>query len=182
MDQLMEKLILSKKIMEKSDGIKRGSQGGMLPNEFDVPNANYNIPKDLLESSDPVSKSYNPNLTSVPTIDAINNSKLPENIKKLMIEHPIQQVNPMENTISNELVEKASRLMNNNSNSKPKETNSNVNYDYNTLKSMVIESVKEVLSESGLMIESVENTNEIFNFKVGKHLFEGKITKIKKLK
>ena len=38
-----------------------------------------------------------------------------------------------------------------------------------------------VLKENGLVMESAEKSNEIFSFKVGKHVFEGKVTKIKKL-
>jgi DUF917 family protein len=30
-------------------------------------------------------------------------------------------------------------------------------------------------------VESTDKTNELFSFKVGKHIFEGKVTKIKKL-
>ena len=49
----------------------------------------------------------------VPTVDAIKNSKLPDEIKRLMMEHPIAQPSsPMGNTVlSDELIEKASRLM-----------------------------------------------------------------------
>ena len=49
------------------------------------------------------------------------------------------------------------------------------------LKKIVKEVVDEALSENGLMMESSEKTNELFSFKVGKHIFEGKVTKIKKL-
>jgi hypothetical protein len=44
-------------------------------------------------------------------------SKLPNEIKRLMIEHPIQQqspMNPASSVLSDELIQKASRLMNNN--------------------------------------------------------------------
>jgi hypothetical protein len=49
------------------------------------------------------------------------------------------------------------------------------------LKKLLKEDVDESLSENGLIMESSEKTNEIFTFKVGKHIFEGKVTKIKKL-
>jgi hypothetical protein len=49
------------------------------------------------------------------------------------------------------------------------------------LKKLLKEVVDESLSENGLIMESSEKTNEIFTFKVGKHIFEGKVTKIKKL-
>ena len=49
------------------------------------------------------------------------------------------------------------------------------------LKSMLREVVEEVLQENGILSESTENANEVFSFKVGKHIFEGKVTKIKKI-
>jgi hypothetical protein len=45
---------------------------------------------------------------------------------------------------------------------------------------MVSQAVNEALEENGLLIESTEKSNEMFSFKVGKHIFEGRVTKIKK--
>jgi DUF917 family protein len=50
------------------------------------------------------------------------------------------------------------------------------------LKNIVREVLEEILTEHGIISESEQKTDEIFQFKVGKHLFEGKVTKIKKLK
>jgi hypothetical protein len=94
--------------------------------------------------------------------------------------------------LSDELVEKASRLMRENSNNyvpdSAKSTSSNKSkttstgaIDYNILKDIVKNVVEETLRENGVISESSEKTNEIFSFKVGKHIFEGKVTKIKKL-
>ena len=44
------------------------------------------------------------------------------------------------------------------------------------------EVVQEVLKENGLIVESSDSTNESMVIKVGQHIFEGKISKIKKLK
>ena len=49
------------------------------------------------------------------------------------------------------------------------------------IKKIVRETVEEVLSENGLMVESTQKSNEIMTIKVGKHIFEGKISKIKKI-
>jgi hypothetical protein len=46
---------------------------------------------------------------------------------------------------------------------------------------MINEAVNDALKENGLLIESSEKSNEMFTFRVGKHIFEGKVTKIKKL-
>lgn len=201
MDQLMQKLMISKAIMDKTDGIKRGEgKDQSLPKsmiqEFDVPQAKYNIPQEFMSEQN---NSQQPYLSSIPNtkpvgspnVDAIKNSKLPEEIKRLMIEHPINQPQQQQTTISNELIEKASRLMrdqNNNyvpesavlkTNSKPTQTNSSI--DYNVIKKMVNEAVNNALKENGLIVESSEKSTEQFSFKVGKHIFEGKVTKIKKL-
>jgi hypothetical protein len=46
---------------------------------------------------------------------------------------------------------------------------------------MISEAINEALTENGLMVESTEKSNEGFTFRVGKHIFEGKVTKIKKV-
>lgn len=190
----MQKLMMSKAIMDKSDNIKRGNQlqetslQSLNVQEFDTPNAKFNIPSEYVDSIQGSPKIQSPKM---PTTDAIMSSKLPDEIKKLMIEHPIVppqiQAGP---TLSNELVEKASRLMKENSNNyippsaqKLQTKNStpvSPNLDYNTMKSIVKEVVEEVLKENGVIAESTEKTNEVFSFRVGKHIFEGKVTKIKK--
>ena len=203
MDRLMEKLALSKAIMDKADGIKSSNSmnGGLPPTslqQFDVPNAKYNIPSEFLQEGPSQQTQY---LSSVPrentkpvgnpTVDAIKNSKLPDEIKRLMMEHPIGQPQQQPTTISNELIEKASRLMKDNSNNyvpdsaKPKQTQVQPqpvgNIDYKVIQKMITEAVNNALKENGLLMESSEKSNELFTFKVGKHVFEGKVTKIKKM-
>jgi hypothetical protein len=53
--------------------------------------------------------------------------------------------------------------------------------DYKLIKKMISEAVNDALHENGLIVEGSEKSNEVFSFKVGKHVFEGKVTKIKKL-
>lgn len=204
MDRLMEKLALSKAIMDKADKIKNSGEGGLpptslqqlnAPETFNVPNARYNIPQEFLEESTP-NQPYLSNVprentkpVGVPTIDAIKNSKLPDEIKRLMIENPISQPQQQATTISNEIVEKAARLMKQKNegyvpeSAKPKQTTqpTTSGIDYKLIKKMINEAVNEALHENGLITESSEKSNEIFTFKVGKHVFEGKVTKIKKL-
>jgi len=104
-----------------------------------------------------------------------------------MIEHPIAQPNSVGGpSLSNELVEKAARLMGNNTQSQQttksqSSPTSNLGIDKETIKSIVRETVEEVLSENGLLLESTSKSNEVFSFRVGKHIFEGKVTKIKKV-
>ena len=202
----MEKLALSKAIMDKADGIKSSNSlnGGLpptslqqlnAPDTFDIPNARYNIPSEFLQESQAqplLSREPRENTkpVGVPTVDAIKNSKLPDEIKRLMMEHPIAQPQQQSTTISNELVEKAARLMKKGNDSyipesaKPKQQvqeSQSTGIDYKLIKKMIAEAVNDALHENGLIAESSEKSNEIFSFKVGKHVFEGKVTKIKKL-
>ena len=208
----MEKLALSKAIMDKADGIKstNSMNGGLPPTSlqqlnspetFDIPNAKYNIPAEFLQESNTPQQPYLSNVprentkpVGVPTVDAIKNSKLPDEIKRLMMEHPIGQPQQQPTTISDELIEKAARLMKQNGggympeSAKPKQTtqqqsqpSSNSGIDYKLIQKMINEAVNNALRENGLVVESSEKSNEVFNFKVGKHIFEGKVTKIKKL-
>jgi len=210
MDRLMEKLALSKAIMDKADGIKSSNSmnGGLPPTSlqqlnspetFDIPNVKYNIPAEFLQESEQIQQPYlsntpreNTKPVGVPTVDAIKNSKLPDEIKRLMMEHPIGQPQQQNATISNDVIEKASRLMKVNKegyipeSAKPKQqiqqTQPSVGgIDYKLIKKMINEAVNEALHENGLITESSEKSNEVFSFKVGKHIFEGKVTKIKKL-
>jgi hypothetical protein len=195
-EDLMRKLMISKKIMDVHNSTPRGQVSGNYPStpelqEFQAPQANYNIPQDIMmESSAPQQPQQFGN-----SKDRILASKLPDEIKRLMIEHPISQPSSMGgggSVLSNELVEKAARLMKNdvanNANpyqpkkqsiqeySRPQDTNSSLDRD--TLK----EVIKEVLSENGLLVESTSKSNDMFQFRVGSHIFEGKVTKIKKVR
>jgi len=195
-EDLMRKLMISKKIMDVHNSTPRGQVSGNYPStpelkEFQAPQANYNIPQDIMmESSAPQQPQQFGN-----SKDRILASKLPDEIKRLMIEHPISQPSSMGgggSVLSNELVEKAARLMKNdvanNVNpyqpkkqsiqeySRPQDTNSSLDRD--TLK----EVIKEVLSENGLLVESTSKSNDMFQFRVGSHIFEGKVTKIKKVR
>lgn len=192
MEQLINKLAKAKAIMDKSDTIRNGNAQHQINDvnleTFNAPNARYNIPPEMISESSAFNNNnvdmsvLNVKPVGVPTFDAIKNSKLPDEIKKIMLEHPISQ--PQQQvTLSDDLLEKAAKLMNN-GNSTAKKTNVSKNegvIDYNVIKEMINEAVKSAMKESGLLVESTEKTNDVFTFKVGKHIFEGKLTKIKKL-
>jgi hypothetical protein len=155
---------------------------------FDTPAASYNIPSEFL-SEQQVSRPVNTNPGPI-TEDKIRNSKLPEEIKRLMMEHPISQPQQSSSTLSDELVAKATRLMGTEKQKViegkkttgplPKHIES-PSIDKNEIASIVRETVEEVLRENGLLIESTQRTRDNFTFKVGNHIFEGKLTKIKKV-
>lgn len=187
--------------MDKTANIKRGdarqiNQPQSMTPEFDIPQAKYNIPAEFLQEQQSVTQPYlselpreNTKPVGVPTVEAIQKSKLPDQIKKLMIEHPINQPQQPQVTISNDLVEKASRLMNRTDSNylpesakkKPETVQNTSSIDYNVIQRMINEAVENAMKKNGMILESQEKTNEIFSFRVGKHLFEGKITKVKKL-
>ena len=189
-NDLIKKLMVSKQIMEKHKQMPRTGDSGIISQnmnipevqEFSTPQANYSLPQEFLQET----KSFS-NTPKDMSQDRILSSKLPNEIKQLMIEHPIAQPNSVGGpSLSNELVEKAARLMGNNTQnqqttkSQSSPTN-NLGIDRETIKSIVRETVEEVLSENGLLVESTSKSNEVFSFRVGKHIFEGKVTKIKKV-
>jgi hypothetical protein len=199
--ELLQRLMISKKIMEKHDNIDRGQARNITSQEsysspmvesYDAIPATYNLPQEFLEEQRPVQQVNN----QVPLQDRISNSKLPDEIKRLMMEHPIQQPTMGMGTnavLSNELIEKASRLMNTNpkgdvmNESKTKrqpqqqiqQPTSSLSAQH--IKDIVRETMEEVLSENGLLVESESKSGEMFKFRVGQHLFEGKVLKVKKM-
>jgi hypothetical protein len=161
--------------------------------QFNTPPATYNIPQEYMGEQKQVQSQPQPQL---PVKDRILNSKLPDEIKKLMIEHPIDQPNTMAGpTLSNDLIEAASRLMKSDANgtipqpqqrtqqSQPQSQGyNNSGIDYGVLKSIIKDTITEVLTEKGLVAESTSKAKEQISFRVGQHVFEGVVTKIKKMK
>jgi hypothetical protein len=205
-EDLMQRLAVSKKIMERSETIKSGDQRNInIPQveEFNPVQATYNLPADMVNEQTAERKYHDP---SQPLEEGrILNSKLPDEIKRLMIEQPIVQPSSVGGTseISEEVIQGAQRLMNLNSNKisdLPKKqvtesSNINVqpsnssNINVSEIKSMIRDVVRdtvrdvirEELKDAGMLVESTTNSNEVIQFKVGQHLFIGKVTKIKKL-
>jgi hypothetical protein len=132
--------------------------------------------------------------------DRIASSKLPDEIKRLMMEHPIQQPTMGMSSgavLSDDLVEKASRLMGTNAKgeqmlessprrqatqSQPQQQSQpSTSLSANQIKDIVRETVENVLKENGLLVESESRSDDQFKFRVGQHLFEGKVVKVKKM-
>ena len=197
-NDLIQKLMISKKIMDKHSEIPRGNASEGLSNystpevaEYNAPQATFNIPNEYLSESE-ITKPINNNPQPL-TKDRILSSKLPDEIKRLMMEHPIEQPNQGGVAISDDLVQKASRLMNKDKNvinetatSKKSQQSQPLpkqqpSININEIRDVIRETVEDVLKENGLLVESTSRTNDLFTFKVGKHIFEGKLTKIKKI-
>lgn len=194
---LLQRLVLSKKIMERHDSMGRGGTQISNPSvpmveDYQPVSASYNIPQEFMQEQ----RMQKPVSSDTPQHDRIANSKLPDEIKKLMMEHPIQQPTMGMSTgtvLSDDLVEKASRLMNTKANgdlinpSQPKrvvqeQTSKSVaGVSPKILKQIVKETVEDVLRDNGLLTESETKSNDVFKFRVGDHIFEGRVTKIKKI-
>jgi hypothetical protein len=209
MSDLMQKLAMSnvREIMNQTSVPRKTETSSHMVQEFDMPQAKYNIPQEFLQEQPSMGQGQQPYLSELPrvntkpvgnpSVDAIKNSKLPDDIKRLMMEHPIAQPQQQEATLSNDLIERATRLMKQDQSgyipesAKPKsqpaqsvetqQTSSTEKINYKLIQKMINEAVNNALKENGLIMESSEKSNEIFSFKVGKHVFEGKVTKIKKL-
>jgi hypothetical protein len=198
-NDLFSKLAISKKIMDIHNTKPRTQNTTNYNNdisvqEFNAPKSSYNIPQEYMSES--AVRQQIPQNTN--TKDKILQSKLPDEIKRLMIEHPIEQPKSTGSgsVLSDELIEKATRLMNNDiaNNVNPYQPKkqqvqessishtTTSNLDKNVLKNIIRETIEEVLSENGLLVESTTKTNDVFQFRVGSHIFEGKVTKIKKVK
>lgn len=188
-NDLMQKLVKSKAIMDKHNTMGRGNASAMPLMEgmdMNIPSARYNIPDNILAENEMVAPVIPIKTPETPSVDAIKKSRLPDEIKKIMMEHPIAQVQPQlsKNILTDSMIEKASQLMGN----KPKQ---NVNeqqqpnapkIDAEYIKKIVKETVKSTIKEMGLLTESIEKSDDFFQFRVGSHIFEGKIQKIKKIK
>ncbi len=185
---LINRLMISKKIMDKHNNIGRGKGQAQtqipVVEEYQPVNATYNLPQEYLEESQP--KNYR---TEVPTEDRIMKSKLPEEIKQLMKEYPIQPPSMGVQSgvgLTEDLVERASRLMNTEQPDKKQRNNVSENKKTNNIsnddiRDIIRETVEDVLRENGLIAESETKSNEVFKFRVGQHLFEGRVTNIKKI-
>jgi hypothetical protein len=200
---LMQRLAVSKKIMDKHSEIKRGDARPTTPmvEEFQPVNGSYNLPEEILNESNSEKTFHDP--TKPTDREKILKSRLPDEIKQLMIEKPIVQPNTMGGTVlSDEIIEGAQRLMGKNKISDIQQnTNSNVviettqknhtsgNISIGEIRTMlrdivrdtVRDVVREELKDAGMIVESTTNTNETLQFKVGNTLFVGKITKVKKI-
>lgn len=197
--ELLQKLMVSKKIMDRHNDMGRGQARNVsmgdysspMVENFEAPAARYNLPADLMEEARPVPQSKPSNM---PMEDRIASSKLPDEIKRLMLEHPIQQPTmgmASGAVLSDDLVEKASRLMGTNqrtnqvNESAPRKqtTQQQVSSSLTAsqIRDIVRETVEDVLKENGLLVESESRSQDLFKFRVGQHLFEGKVNKIKKM-
>jgi hypothetical protein len=206
-EDLMQRLAVSKKIMDRSEEIKGGNPRKInmpMVEDYQPVQATYNLPQEFLSETTTQIPTHDP--TKPLETNRIMSSKLPDEIKALMIEQPIVQPSSMNGNseISEEIIQGAQRLMNmgvkNNPTTTQKQqqpqqnrinenTNQSGSFNMNEMKSIirdvvrdtVRDVVREELKEAGMLVESTQNSNETIQFKVGQHLFIGKVLKVKKL-
>jgi len=192
----MQKLAISKKIMDKHNQTPRGQNQNSLPINENV-NATYNIPQEITNQQPQIQQpivQQSVTMNQPVSENAIKNSKLPDEIKRLMLENPIAQPQMNGPVLSDDIIEGATRLMGQNNGNIPLNETQTISPSQQTtnnqdLKQMirdvvrdtVRDVVKEELQNAGLISESSQKTNETLSLRVGKHIFEGKVLKIKKI-
>jgi hypothetical protein len=178
-NDLMLKLVQAKKVMSKVDN-----------GDYTKGNVNENIlradPEEVM--SHHIEKPITQKQVTQPNIEKINNSKLPDVIKKAMIENPIPQIS-LNETIDMDFVKGAKRLMEREGLSKKstetKQTVYHNNIDMNSLNIMIENTIRKVLDEKLNQILTAQQTasiNENLVLKVGDSIFKGKITGVNKAK
>jgi hypothetical protein len=181
-NDLMMKLVQAKKVMNKVDG---GNYERGHVNEQVLRSS----PEDLANSQMPMSSSPSQRQMPAPSVSKIQNSKLPDAIKKAMIENPIPQIS-LNDTLDMDFVKGAKRLMEQEGvatrpSAQPKQTIVNNNIDMNAIAVLIENTVRKVMDEKLNQILSASQTssiNENLVLKVGDSIFKGKITGVNKAK
>jgi hypothetical protein len=178
-NDLMERLAKAKKVMNKVDN-----------GDFERGNVNetvlFSSPEELIESQ------IQPKQTSaapVANIDKIQNSKLPDAIKKAMMDNPIPQIS-LNETLDMDFVKGAKKLMEREGLAKKtpvqtKTQQATSNIDMSAIAVLIENTVRKVMDEKLNQILSAQQTasiNENLVLKVGDSIFKGKITGVNKAK
>jgi hypothetical protein len=185
-NDLMQKLVNAKKVMNKVDG--GNYQRGNIDESILM-----SAPEDLMgEQVKQTSRANRP--VGTPSVDRIQQSKLPDAIKKAMIENPIQQMNQisLNETLDMDFIKGAKRLMEQEGVSTKKQgvvpfskQQPTSNIDMNSLAVLIENTVRKVMDEKLNQILSASTTasiNENLVLKVGDSIFKGKITGVNKAK
>lgn len=187
-DELVQRLVDSRKVMEK---VNTG--------EYETGNINEqkligDESEELTDGEKPITfsslkESASRLKTEVIDVEKIKQSKLPDSIKKAMLENPIPRVS-LDDGLNINLVNKAKRLMEEKGVATP-ESKKRANSDYslhlteNKLEKIIESTVRKVLDEKINQILSAHQLgtiNENLVLKVGDSIFQGKITGVKNTK
>ncbi len=187
-NDLMSKLVQAKKLMNKVD-----------TGDFERGNIDESKLMTPSNDSDYLSESYEQNQPQVntrpvgtPTADRIQQSKLPDAIKKAMIENPIPQIS-LSDSLDMDFVKGAKRLMEQEGvqpkqtqkKQSPQPTGNASGVNMNALATLIENTVRKVMDEKLSQILTAQQTstiNENLVLKVGDSIFKGKITGVNKAK
>ena len=182
-NDLMSKLVQAKKVMNKVDG---GNYERGHVNEAMLTSS----PEDLMNNQQLPQQSPTKQM-AMPSVDRIQNSKLPDAIKKAMMENPIPQIS-LNDSLDMDFVKGAKRLMEqegvSSKSQKPTQrpsTTGSSNVDMNAIAVLIENTVRKVLDEKLNQILTAQQTssiNENLVLKVGDSIFKGKITGVNKAK
>lgn len=174
---LMQKLVQAKKVMNKVDG-----------GNFERGHINEDILKSSPEDINPQASASATRPMAAPSIEKIQNSKLPDAIKKAYIDNPIPQIS-LSDSLDLDFVNKTKKLMEAEGvSTKPKQTttrSSSSNVDMKEISMIIENTVRKVLDEKLNQILTAQQTlsiNENLVLKVGDSIFKGKITGVNKSK
>lgn len=176
-NDLMHRLVQAKKVMNKVD-VGNFERGHI--NEDVLRSAPEDLSTETVSATRPM---------GTPTVNKIQQSKLPDAIKKAMIENPIPQIS-LNETLDMDFVKGAKKLMEREGLSKPSQqksagTISNSTIDMNAIAVLIENTVRKVMDEKLNQILTAQQTasiNENLVLKVGDSIFKGKITGVNKAK
>lgn len=188
-NDLMQKLAQAKKIMNKVDtgNFERGHVNEQVL---------MNDPEEYIHTNNMPPLSETRNVSAPVNFDKIENSKLPDAIKKAMRENPIQQMPQisLNETLDMDFIKGAKRLMEQegapSKKTQPQQrqapsTTTAGNIDMNAIAVLIENTVRKVMDEKLNQILSASTTasiNENLVLKVGDSIFKGKITGVNKAK
>jgi len=196
-NDLMQRLAKAKKVMNKveSGDYETGNidESTLMSDD----NTDYELADRMLTETDPVVNTRPVNSGNM-DIERINNSRLPESIKKAMIENPISQISLKDTSLNMDFVNRTRKLMEaegvttKTSNKTPqrnqpiRQGNTINNSELVTLLTPIIENVvRKVMDEKLNQILAAQTTstiNENLVLKVGDSIFKGKITGVQSVK
>jgi hypothetical protein len=187
-NDLMSKLVQAKKLMNKVD-TGDFERGNIDESRLIAPSNDSEYLSESYEQSQP---QVNTRPVGTPTADRIQQSKLPDAIKKAMIENPIPQIS-LSDSLDMDFVKGAKRLMEQEGvqskqtqkKPSPQPTGNASGVNMNALATLIENTVRKVMDEKLSQILTAQQTstiNENLVLKVGDSIFKGKITGVNKAK
>ena len=197
-NQLQESLIKAKAVMSKSDGLKADPtlRASMESSNLQTPNlppVSNNFNQESINSV--VSQQKSIETPRAVTAEAVKNSKLPDDIKKLMIDHPIPTVKLGAN-VPDALIEGVAEKMksmgmpstpktkNTPTQHTPQQTTKKITSKglNNMIKKVISESLDELIEQKiKSVISESRKSDESIQIIVGNTILEGKITSTRDL-